>query len=70
VCIYAQRNCDTILFHHEGGVDIGDVDSKVHMYIRLASFYSFLNTHKDSAKPVGNVVKTRGGTNVLIKMYD
>ena len=29
LCIYAQRDCDTILFHHEGGVDIGDVDSKV-----------------------------------------
>lgn len=28
VCIYAQRNCDTILFHHEGGVEVGDVDSK------------------------------------------
>lgn len=28
VCIYAQRDCDTILFHHEGGVDIGDVDKK------------------------------------------
>jgi len=28
VCIYAQRNCDTILFHHEGGVEIGDVESK------------------------------------------
>ena len=29
VCIYAQRDFDTILFHHEGGVEIGDVDSKV-----------------------------------------
>ena len=29
MCIYAQRKCDTILFHHEGGVEIGDVDSKV-----------------------------------------
>ncbi|KAH7966214.1 hypothetical protein HPB49_014500 [Dermacentor silvarum] len=28
VCIYSHRNGDTILFHHEGGVDIGDVDSK------------------------------------------
>lgn len=29
LCIYAQRDCDVILFHHEGGVEIGDVDSKV-----------------------------------------
>lgn len=28
VCIYSHRNGDTILFHHQGGVDIGDVDSK------------------------------------------
>lgn len=28
LCIYAQRNADVILFHHEGGVDVGDVDSK------------------------------------------
>eukprot|EP00062_Callorhinchus_milii_P018629 gi/632972298/ref/XP_007902588.1/ PREDICTED: ATP-citrate synthase isoform X2 [Callorhinchus milii] len=28
VCIYADREGDYVLFHHEGGVDIGDVDSK------------------------------------------
>lgn len=29
MCIYAQRECNTILFYHEGGVDVGDVDAKV-----------------------------------------
>eukprot|EP00095_Tigriopus_kingsejongensis_P010306 maker-scaffold148_size310697-snap-gene-1.23 protein:Tk10306 transcript:maker-scaffold148_size310697-snap-gene-1.23-mRNA-1 annotation:"atp-citrate synthase isoform x1" len=28
VCIYSSRSSDTILFTHEGGVDIGDVDAK------------------------------------------
>lgn len=28
VCIYSSRHEDSILFYHEGGVDIGDVDSK------------------------------------------
>ena len=28
VCIYSHRKADVILFHHEGGVDIGDVDAK------------------------------------------
>lgn len=28
VSIYSHRYADTILFHHEGGVDVGDVDSK------------------------------------------
>lgn len=28
VCIYSHRKGDTILFHHQGGVDVGDVDAK------------------------------------------
>uniref|UniRef100_A0A672RV51 ATP-citrate synthase n=1 Tax=Sinocyclocheilus grahami TaxID=75366 RepID=A0A672RV51_SINGR len=28
VCVYATREGDYMLFHHEGGVDVGDVDSK------------------------------------------
>lgn len=28
VCIHSHRYADTILFHHEGGVNIGDVESK------------------------------------------
>jgi ATP citrate (pro-S)-lyase len=28
VCIYSHRYADTILFHHHGGVEIGDVDAK------------------------------------------
>ena len=28
VCIYSVREMDIVLFHHEGGVDIGDVDAK------------------------------------------
>ena len=28
ICIHSSRSSDTILFHHEGGVDIGNVESK------------------------------------------
>lgn len=28
VCVYSHRTADTILFYHQGGVDIGDVDAK------------------------------------------
>ena len=28
ICMYTTRDGDDILFHHEGGVDIGDVDAK------------------------------------------
>jgi len=33
LCIYSIREGDEILFYHEGGVDIGDVDSKAEKYI-------------------------------------
>ena len=29
ICIYSHREGDTLLFYHEGGVEIGDVDAKV-----------------------------------------
>jgi len=28
ICIYSDRDGEHVLFHHEGGVDIGDVDAK------------------------------------------
>lgn len=28
VSIYSHREGDTVLFYHEGGVDVGDVDAK------------------------------------------
>lgn len=28
VCINSSRECDSILFTHEGGIDVGDVDAK------------------------------------------
>ena len=27
-CIYATRGGNRVLFHHEGGVEVGDIDSK------------------------------------------
>jgi ATP citrate (pro-S)-lyase len=32
ICIYSNREGEVILFHHEGGIDIGDVDSKALIY--------------------------------------
>lgn len=32
ICIYSNRDGELILFHHEGGIDIGDVDSKALQY--------------------------------------
>ncbi|KAH7963552.1 hypothetical protein HPB52_021628 [Rhipicephalus sanguineus] len=52
VCIYSHRNGDTILFHHEGGVDIGDVDSKA---LRLEVPID----HKPSAEEVTKALLTK-----------
>ncbi|OON16527.1 hypothetical protein X801_07660, partial [Opisthorchis viverrini] len=35
ICIYTERESNVILFHHEGGVDVGAVDEKVRI---LAEF--------------------------------
>jgi len=35
ICIYSNRDGEVILFHHEGGIDIGDVDSKALQYLIL-----------------------------------
>jgi ATP citrate (pro-S)-lyase len=33
VCIHSEREGDEVLFYHEGGVDIGDVDSKAERWV-------------------------------------
>uniref|UniRef100_A0A182PCH9 ATP-citrate synthase n=1 Tax=Anopheles epiroticus TaxID=199890 RepID=A0A182PCH9_9DIPT len=57
VCIYSHRTADTILFYHQGGVDIGDVDSKalklevpVGKDVTMADIEKVLLTEISSAK--------------------
>lgn len=57
VCIYSHRTADTILFYHQGGVDIGDVDSKalkldvpVGQDVSLANIEKVLLTEVAAAK--------------------
>lgn len=40
LCIHSGRRSDTIMFHHQGGVDVGDVDA---LAIRLdvRTFHTF-----------------------------
>ena len=45
VCIYSHRSADTILFHHEGGIDIGDVDAKVIQLIGQGQVRVHLDLH-------------------------
>lgn len=57
VCIYSHRYADTILFYHEGGVDVGDVDSKaltlevpVGSTVELSKIQDVLLTNVDKTK--------------------
>lgn len=57
VCIYSHRTADTILFYHQGGVDIGDVDAKalkldvpVGQDVTIDSIEKVLLTEVSSAK--------------------
>lgn len=47
VCIYSHRHADTILFHHQGGVEIGDVDAKA---LRLDVPIDTKPSHEDIKK--------------------
>lgn len=45
LCIYGTREGDTILFHHEGGVDVGDVDSKANS-MEVKTIYTYAQNYK------------------------
>ena len=48
--MYTQRDEDVILFHHEGGIDIGDVDSKVslHRFIFFSASIMLTNLYNQA----------------------
>ncbi|VDP56987.1 unnamed protein product [Schistosoma curassoni] len=45
LCMYTQRNSNVILFHHAGGVDVGEVDSKFGLRLKhLKKLNAYINT--------------------------
>lgn len=57
ICIYAERAGNVLLFHHEGGVDIGDVDAKA---TKLSlDIEETLNTDRVLADLISQVPKER-----------
>ena len=38
ICIFTERDFDVILFYHQGGIDIGDVDTKVSVDLFVCLF--------------------------------
>lgn len=45
VCIYSHWYADTILFHHQGGVDIGDVNAKVSFNLCFSCIIGLQGNH-------------------------
>ena len=57
LAILSQREGDEILFHHEGGINVGDVDAKaVRMKIPIGSYPTVTDIEKQM---LGNVPKER-----------
>jgi len=71
ICIYSDREGENILFHHEGGVDIGDVDSKA---IKMSvSIDAQLNANDLTSKLLINVAnqkKKEKLTSFIMKLYE
>lgn len=60
VCIYSHRDGDTILFHHEGGVEIGDVDSKaLRLEVPIDAFPTESEIKFNLLKNIPDAKKTR-----------
>lgn len=76
VCIYSHRSADTILFYHQGGVDIGDVDSKalkldvpVGKTVTADDIKKQLLTHLTADKKVNNQFKTMWHLEIDVNYY-
>jgi ATP citrate (pro-S)-lyase len=60
VCIYSHRTADTILFYHQGGVDIGDVDAKaLKLEVPVGSNTSIAEIEKVLLTELSSAKKTR-----------
>jgi len=59
LAILSQRECDQILFHHQGGINVGDIDAKaVRMNVPIGAIPLASDIQKNL---LGNVPKERHG---------
>ncbi|EJD54758.1 ATP-citrate synthase [Auricularia subglabra TFB-10046 SS5] len=70
VCINSEREGDNILFTHEGGVDIGDVDAKA-LRLNIPALGAFPSRDEIKAKLLTHVPAAKKDTLVdfLIRLY-
>ncbi|XP_041775973.1 ATP-citrate synthase isoform X1 [Anopheles merus] len=72
VCIYSHRTADTILFYHQGGVDIGDVDAKaLKLEVPVGTDVTMVEIEKVLLTEISSAKKQRVANFVynLYKMY-
>uniref|UniRef100_U5EZ83 ATP-citrate synthase n=1 Tax=Corethrella appendiculata TaxID=1370023 RepID=U5EZ83_9DIPT len=70
VCIYSHRTADTILFYHQGGVDIGDVDSKAFkLEVPVGHDVNLGDIEKQLLTKVTAAAKKQRLANFIFKLY-
>ncbi|EDW72064.1 uncharacterized protein Dwil_GK10643 [Drosophila willistoni] len=70
VCIYSHRAADTILFYHQGGVDIGDVDAKaVKLDVPVNSKLAQADVKSKLLKEVTDSAKKERIANFITALY-
>ncbi|KIP02148.1 hypothetical protein PHLGIDRAFT_130891 [Phlebiopsis gigantea 11061_1 CR5-6] len=70
VCITSQREGDAILFTHEGGVDIGDVDAKaLTLNLPVGAPFPSRETIKSTLLPHVPASKKETLTDFLVRLY-
>lgn len=71
VCIYSHREGETVLFHHEGGVDIGDVDSKaLKMTVSIDDQLKMSDVVSKLLINIGNQQRKEILTNFIINLFE
>ncbi|TDG47025.1 hypothetical protein AWZ03_006462 [Drosophila navojoa] len=70
VCIYSHRSADTILFYHQGGVDIGDVDAKaVKLEVKVDSTLSLADVKTTLLKAITDASKKERIAKFIYGLY-
>lgn len=71
ISIYSHRNGDTILFHHQGGVDVGDVDAKAaKLEIPIDGKLSVDDVKKTLLVNIKEAPRKESLTNFVVSLYN
>lgn len=71
VCIYSHREGETILFHHEGGVDIGDVDAKaLKLNVSIDDQLKVADITSKLLSNVANLKRKEMLTNFILNLFE